>query len=94
MAPLFAKDMTFEIAGLESVDGLIGVPTPKILHKGVLESWRCIIVSHVEGQRMGDVFSSLSSEHQIDLASKIAHVTRAINLVPPNQVIRDRGDWN
>lgn len=38
MAPIFSKDMPFEISGLKVVDGKLSVPTPKIIAEGVCQA--------------------------------------------------------
>ncbi len=94
MAPIFEKDMAFEIAGLECIQDKLEVPTPKILFQGELEGWRYIIVSHVEGERIGDVFDDIKLEDQLSLADQIASITKSIHRIEANKVISDRGDWN
>jgi hygromycin-B 7''-O-kinase len=46
MAPIFAKDMAFEIAGLKVAQDL-PIATPKILAQGELEGWLYITLSHL-----------------------------------------------
>ncbi len=94
MAPLFAKDMAFELAGLECAKNRISVPIPEILAQGIMEEWPYVILSHLEGERIGDVFFQLAPEDQLDLAEQIAEVTKSIHGVEANQIVAGRGDWS
>lgn len=93
MAPLFAKDMAYEIAGLRCVDGRLSVAIPQILSQGMLEDWPYIILSHVEGERIGDVWSHFNLEEKSLLAQQIGKITLELQACPANSIIKERGDW-
>lgn len=94
MAPIYASDMKFEIAGLQSVSKKLSVQTPEILYSGHLDSWPYVVLSHVPGERIGAVFSELSVQNQISLAVEIASVTKEISRVPFEVTVQTRCDWN
>ena len=94
MAPIFAKDMAFEVAGLECARGRLKVATPEILGRGELEGWRYIVVSHVEGRRIGDVWGELGAAEKSALARQAGAVTRELQACAPSEQVHARGDWN
>ncbi len=93
MAPLFAKDMAFEIAGLKSIEGRLRVATPQILGQGEIEDWPYIILSHVEGERIGDVWSTFNAEEKCSMARQIAATTLELQACAVDSVVRERGNW-
>lgn len=94
MAPIYAGDMDFEIACLKAIDGQLNFATPRVLSEGELESWRYVLISHVDGERVGDHFQQLSVVEQVNLAVEFAQATRAIHKISVPQIIAARGDWN
>lgn len=93
MAPLFARDMAYEVAGLECIVGRLNVDAPKILAQGVIEGWPYIVLSHVEGERIGDVWGSFNSTEKNSLARQIAKTTLELQACAANSVVRERGVW-
>lgn len=94
MAPLFARDMVFEVAGLECVKDRLEISTPQISDSGELEGWPYLVFSHVAGERIGDVWRQLMPAEKITLAHEIAQVTRTIQQCAGSRTIVDRGEWN
>lgn len=94
MAPLYAKDMVFEVACLRAVADSVSFQTPKIIAEGEIESWPYVLISHVEGERVGDIFEQLETKEQVRLAIEFAQATKQIHSVPTPSIIRNRRDWN
>jgi hygromycin-B 7''-O-kinase len=94
MAPLFAKDMVYEIAGLTSVQEQLSVASPQIIANGLIENWPYLIVTHIEGDRIGEVWSKLSDENKIHLARQMGATTKSLQNCRPDQVVSDRNNWN
>lgn len=94
MAPLFAGDMPFEISGLKAVEGQIGVPTPKIIAEGVLEGWPYVVLSHLPGEPIRYVWSSLTWEQKNKLVDQIAKIVVNISRCPPDATLTNRFHWN
>lgn len=94
MAPLFMKDMAFEISGLKAVEGQLSVPTPKILAEGFLEEWRYVIISHIEGKPIRDMWKTYSDEAKVKLAEQMALILKEISRCPTDKVIQERFQWN
>jgi hygromycin-B 7''-O-kinase len=94
MAPIFSKDMAFEIAGLETAEKKTSVATPEIIETGELENWLYIIVSNVPGQRIGDVWPKLKQNAKQNIAQQIAKVTLELQACIPKIGVNNRGDWN
>lgn len=94
MAPLFAKDMAFELSGLRAVSGQLSVQSPEILGEGTLEGWPYVILSHIEGDPIRDVWPKLGHQHKLKLAEQIAYITREISQCKADDVIANRFIWN
>lgn len=93
MTPLFAKDMAFEVAGLKTIDGRLSVHAPQIHALGTLEDWHYIILSHVEGHRIGDVWSNFDTQEKALLARQMAATTLEMQACSPDPAVFNRGDW-
>lgn len=94
MAPLFAKDMAFEISGLKVVEGQLSVPAPKILAEGVLEEWHYVIIRHIEGKPIRDTWKSYSTEGKVKLAGQMAQIVKEISRCSADRIIQERFRWN
>ncbi len=94
MAPLFAKDMDFEISGLKAVEGQLSVPTPRIIAEGTLEDWRYVIISHVEGKPIRDMWNNYSVESKNKLAVQMAKILKEISRCQADKMIQERFRWN
>jgi hygromycin-B 7''-O-kinase len=93
MAPLFAKDMAFEVAGLKSVQGRLSVATPVVLAQGTLEDWPYVVMSHVDGAAVRDLWRTYSVREKVQLAQQIAQVAKEISACPADPVVSGRFDW-
>ncbi len=94
MAPLFAKDMAYELSGLRAVSGKLSVRSPEILGEGTLEGWQYVILSHIEGNPIRNVWTRLEQQHKTKLAEQIARVTIEISKCKADDVIENRFVWN
>jgi|GEM_PF-5747013 hygromycin-B 7''-O-kinase len=94
MAPLFSQDMAFEISGLRVVDGKLSVKSPKVVAEGNLEGWPYVILSHIEGNPIRDVWSQFDLNQKTVLAGQIAKVTKEISTCKVDKVIEQRFVWN
>jgi len=94
MAPIFAKDMPFEISGLKSVENRLGVSTPHIIAEGTLDDWAYVILSHIEGQAIRHVWSALSEEYKQDLTDQMAKIVVQISQCPVDEIVANRFQWN
>ena len=94
MAPIFAHDMPFELSGLRAVDGRLGVATPKIIAEGILEGWPYVILSHVPGEAIRNVWPTFSLDQKLALADQMAKVVVNMSACPSDDVIIKRFQWN
>jgi hygromycin-B 7''-O-kinase len=94
MAPLFAKDMAFEISGLRAVYGRLSVPTPQIVAEGNVDGWSYIILTHVQGSPLRDRWKMLGPSERVALAGQIAQITKEIARCSPDMTIQKRFVWN
>ncbi len=94
MAPLFAKDMAYEISGLKAVSNKLSVSTPQILAEGILEEWRYVVMSHIEGKPIRDLWKTYSIDSKIKLAAQIAQILKEIRMCSADGIIQNRFQWN
>ena len=93
MAPMFSIDMSFELAGLKSIQGQMSINIPQIIATGILEDWHYVILTHVEGERIGDVWMNFDSLTKVTIAKQIAKATMELQSCTPHGRIFARGDW-
>ena len=94
MAPLFAKDMDFEIAGLKSLKNRLTIATPAIAAQWNLEGWAYVILEHLSGQSIGNVWKDLSAEKKESLIEQIAETILQIRQSTADPIVQRRFDWN
>ncbi len=94
MAPLFAGDMKFEISGLRMVQNKLTIPTPQILFEGELEGWKYVVLSHVEGQPIRNIWSTQSDDQKLKASIQMAQIVQQLKGVPADSVIQNRFHWN
>lgn len=94
MAPLFAKDMDFELAGLKSLKNRLTIPTPTVLAQGNLEDWAYVILEHLPGQSIRNVWKDLTAEKKDSLIDQIAETILQIRQSPAQPIVQKRFDWN
>jgi hygromycin-B 7''-O-kinase len=94
MAPLFAGDMKFEISGLRAVQNKLTISTPQILFEGELEGWKYVVLSHIEGQPIRNIWSIQSDDQKLKLSIQMAQIVQQLKNVPADSVIQNRFQWN
>lgn len=94
MAPIYAEDMKYEINGLRAIAGKLSVATPVILFEGDIESWKYIVMSHVEGQPVRHIWKDLSPKDKLSLAEQMARIISEIGRCESNSEIQNRFSWN
>ncbi|MBK9322896.1 MAG: phosphotransferase [Bdellovibrionaceae bacterium] len=94
MAPLFAKDMDFEVSGLRAVLGRLSVSTPQIVAEGDIEGWPYIVLTHVSGSPIRDRWKMIGPDERVALAMQIAQISKEISRCSPDTTIQERFVWN
>jgi hygromycin-B 7''-O-kinase len=94
MAPIYRKDMPFEISGLKAVYGNLSVPTPEILVEGDLDGWAYVVLSHIEGDAIRNVWPAISADQRVQLTRHMAQILLEIRACKPDSTIKGRFDWN
>lgn len=69
--PPFVEDFMRERAGLAAAAGLGGLALPRLLHEGEVEEWPYLVLSHVPGRPIGEVWGRLEPEEQVALAREL-----------------------
>lgn len=94
MAPLFAKDMTFETSGLKTIEGRLSVRSPQILAEGVLEGWPYVVLDDIDGEPLRSVWSKLHQAQKENLAGQVAKIIKEIRQCEADDVIKSRFLWD
>ncbi|MGE4133568.1 MAG: phosphotransferase [Bdellovibrionales bacterium] len=94
MAPLFAQDMPLEVSGLRAVQGNLSIETPRIEGEGEIEGWPYLVLSHIEGRPIREVWGHCTTVQKRALAKTIGQVVREIGLCPADEIIHNRFQWN
>lgn len=94
MAPIYQREMNFEIAGLKSVTGRLSVKTPEIKGQGFFEGWPYVILSDVSGIAIKDIWKSLAESDQNVLIQSMAQVIKEISVCPAEDLVKNRFSWN
>ncbi len=94
MAPLFSQDMPFEVAGLKCLKNRLTVPIPEILGEGNLEGWEYIILNHLNGESIRNVWMALPSQKKDHLIDQIAETILQIRRCPADPIVQSRFEWN
>lgn len=78
-APLFADELVIEGRLLPAVEGRLPVDVPRVLARGELEGWTYLILSHVEGSSIGDLWHTLVPDAQRKLAHDIGEMLHVLH---------------
>lgn len=93
-APFFEKEFEMELVSLELASQQSEFTVPLIYAKGVFDGWSYMVISHVEGIRIGDVWSKISDVQRASLAKDIATVTLSLQKLKAPAEIAQRYNWN
>lgn len=94
MAPLYSNDMQFEIEGLKSIEDRLSVQSPKILLTGEIESWKYLVMSHVDGQPIRHLWMNLKQDEKLIICDQIGKILGELKNCRPSKVISHRFIWN
>lgn len=72
--PLWAEDALREQVGLETIAAVEGIEVPRLLAEGVLEDWPYVIISHVEGRPLRDIWQKLDLAARNELGEQIGRL--------------------
>lgn len=94
MAPFYKSDMAFEIEGLLAVSQKLSVATPQIIAKGEIEGWAYLVMNHVEGIAIKDIWPKLNESQKSKCAKQMAQTILQIQKIAPGARIKERLPWN
>ena len=94
MAPIYEKEMMYEIAGLKLVAGRLSVKTPEIVGHGFIEGWPYIILTEVPGDAIKSIWDKLDVPDQTVVIKSMARTIKEIAVCPAGDLIMKRFDWN
>ena len=77
--PRWSDAIAWEERVLHHVHGQLPVATPRCLARGTLDDWPYLVMDHVPGRAIGDVWSRIRHEQRLDLALQIGELTRALH---------------
>ncbi len=94
MAPIYQKEMVFEVAGLKSVSGRLSVKTPEIIAQDSIQAWPYVILTDVPGVAIKSGWSQMNQIQQHSVLSGMAKTIIELSRCSPDDVIKQRFDWN
>ena len=94
MAPIYQKEMAFEVAGLNAVRGQLSVPTPEIFVQESIEGWPYVILSDVPGESIKRAWPLFTEPQQIYVATQIAKIVLEMRQCRADDLIKGRFEWN
>ncbi len=93
-APLWLEDYTRERTGLAAVRGVAGVAAPQLLHEGEVESWPYMVLSHLSGVAIGNVWPHLPERERVDVARQVGGLLARLHEVDISSSGPIHGDWD
>lgn len=78
-APRWEAEIRAEADGLRRVSGRLGVATPQVLALDTLEGWPYLVMTHVPGLAIGEVWPGLDGPERVRLASDLGRLTRELH---------------
>lgn len=94
MAPVYQKEMLYELAGLKSVTGRLSVKTPEVIGEGWLEGWPFVILTDVPGEAIKSVWPKLNRQDQATVIKTMAMTIKEIAACPTDDLVKKRFAWN
>jgi len=89
-APLWADEIEAEASALERVAGRLSVATPEVAAVGELAGWPYVVMSHVPGVPIGELWRDLDAAERRRLAGDLGRLTRELNELGSEE---EAGDW-
>jgi hygromycin-B 7''-O-kinase len=84
-----------EVAALEFAQmANISIETPEVIHTGELEGWPYVVMTHLSGLTMREVWSEMKERERLEIVSRLGHAMRELHAhaAPLSQVALNR-DW-
>lgn len=69
---------------LDKLKGL-EIPVPKVIYKGKYNKLSYLILNHIDGDDLGNVYADLSSEEKKGIAREIANIQNVVATLPQNR---------
>ncbi len=81
--PLFPGDVLSEYEALQILESASGLPVPKVIHQGRLDSagWHYLILTRQPGGLVGDCWGRLTRQQKAGLVRELARIVRQIHIV-------------
>lgn len=80
---------------LAAVYGQLSVLTPNIFHSGEIDGWNYIVMTHLKGVPLGDVWPGLSRDEKSMLLKELGEMCAALHHVPTNELSPELHiDWD
>jgi len=69
---------------LDKLKGL-EIPAPKVIYKGKYNKLSYLILNHIDGDDLGNVYADLSTEDKKDIARDIVNIQNVVATLPQNR---------
>jgi hygromycin-B 7''-O-kinase len=73
----------------------LNIETPELVHTGELEGWPYVVMTHLSGLPMREVWSEMKERERLEIVSRLGHAMRELHAhaAPLSQVALNR-DWS
>jgi hygromycin-B 7''-O-kinase len=84
-----------ERAALEFAHGKLCIETPEVVHAGTLEGWPYLLMTHLQGVPMREVWAEIQERERLEIVSRLGAGMRELHghAAPLSQNALNR-DWN
>ncbi|MDT5059611.1 MAG: hygromycin-B 7-O-kinase [Acidobacteriota bacterium] len=85
-----------EVAALEFAQtARLSIETPQVVHTGKLEGWPYVVMTHLAGLPMREVWSEIEERERVGIVSRLGHAMRELHAhsAPLSQAALNR-DWS
>jgi hygromycin-B 7''-O-kinase len=82
-----------EVAMLACAEGQLTVPTPKIVATGALDGMHWVVMTKLEGVRLGDAWGGMTSTHRRRIVRQIGALMASVHALPRRGLEGLACDW-
>jgi hygromycin-B 7''-O-kinase len=91
--PCYAHERAIERAGLEAVDGRLGIPTPRVEATGAVDGWRYVLMSRLHGENLAQAWPRIATADRERLMEALGRALAALHAVDASGHDVPRPSW-
>lgn len=78
-APCWVDEIAAEASALARVQGRLSLASPELHARGELEGWPYVVMGHVPGEAIGELWAGTSNAERVRLAGELGELTRELH---------------